>query len=46
MKNYKEMADAVFARRDEYVAGVKRKKKIADGYYLIAFLPYRPNLRK
>ena len=29
MKNYKEMADAVFARRDEYVAGVKRKKKIA-----------------
>jgi len=29
MKNYKEMADAVFARRDEYVASVKRKKKIA-----------------
>ena len=29
MKNYKDMADAVFARRDEYVASVKRKKKIA-----------------
>lgn len=29
MKNYKDMADAVFTRRDEYVASVKRKKKIA-----------------
>lgn len=29
MKNYKDMADAVFARRDEYVASVKKKKKIA-----------------
>ena len=29
MKNYKDMADAVFRRRDEYVASVKRKKKIA-----------------
>ena len=29
MRNYKDMADAVFARRDEYVASVKRKKKIA-----------------
>lgn len=29
MKNYKEMADAVFARRDEYVVLQRRKKKIA-----------------
>lgn len=29
MKNYKDMADAVFRRRDEYVASVNRKKKIA-----------------
>lgn len=29
MKNYKEMADAVFRRRDEYAASLKRKKKIA-----------------
>lgn len=29
MRNYKDMADAVFRRRDEYVASVKRKKKIA-----------------
>ena len=29
MKNYNEMAEAVFARRDEYVREVKRKKKIA-----------------
>lgn len=29
MRNYKDMADAVFARRDEYVASVNRKKKIA-----------------
>lgn len=29
MKNYKEMADAVFRRRDEYAAEQKRKKKIA-----------------
>lgn len=29
MRNYKDMADAVFRRRDEYVASVKRKKRIA-----------------
>ena len=29
MKNYKDMADAVFRRRDEYAADLKRKKKIA-----------------
>lgn len=29
MKNYKEMADAVFRRRDEYAVELKRKKKIA-----------------
>lgn len=29
MKDYKDMADAVFRRRDEYVASVKRKQKIA-----------------
>ncbi len=29
MKDYNEMAEAVFARRDEYVREVKRKKKIA-----------------
>ena len=29
MKSYNEMAEAVFARRDEYVREVKRKKKIA-----------------
>ncbi|MBQ2687263.1 MAG: carboxypeptidase regulatory-like domain-containing protein [Clostridia bacterium] len=29
MKNYKDMAEAVFRRRDEYVAEVRRKKKVA-----------------
>lgn len=29
MKNYKDMADAVFRRRDEYAVALKRKKKIA-----------------
>ncbi len=29
MRDYKDMADAVFRRRDEYVASTKRKQKIA-----------------
>lgn len=29
MRDYKDMADAVFRRRDEYVASVKKKQKIA-----------------